>query len=71
MKTDIYSKGYNMNESLISCENFLAIFVITFGWVQQQTHPKVMKKWSSNVQVIRGSFGKEILISPYFRQLAI
>ena len=32
---------------LWSDEHFLAIFVITFGWVQQQTHPKVMTEMFS------------------------
>ena len=50
-------------------EHFLTIFVITFGWVQQQSNTKPTQKWwqkwSRNVQhcvqLIRGSFGKEIL----------
>ena len=55
---------FRMN--LSSIEHFLAIFVITFGWVQQQSNSKPTQKWwqkcSRNVQLIRGSFGKEILL---------
>ena len=29
---------------VFSIEQFLDIFEVTFGWVQQQTHPKVRTK---------------------------
>ena len=52
---DFISSISFLNEPLISCT--LAIFVITFGWVQQQTHPKVMtkmvKKCSTDQRFIR------------------
>ena len=55
--------------NLWSVEHFLIIFVITFGWVQQQSNskatansPKSDDKNARNVQLIRGSFGKEILL---------
>ena len=52
--------------NLWSVEHFLAIFFITFGWVKQQRNSKPTQKrwqkWSRNVQLIRGSFGKEILL---------
>ena len=46
---------FRMN--LWSIDHFLNIFDITFGWVQQQTHPKVMtrmfKKCSTDQRFIR------------------
>ena len=59
------------NEPLISwvehnVEYFLTIFVITFGWVwccfAVAPTQKWWQKWSRNVQLNRGSFGKEILL---------
>ena len=51
--------------NLWSVEHFLAIFVVTFGRVQQQTAANWPKKWwqkrPRNVQLILGSFGKEML----------
>ena len=35
---------FTFRMNLWSVEHFLAIFVITFGWEQQQTQPKVMTK---------------------------
>ena len=47
-----------------SIENFFNIFVITFGWVQQQRNSKPTQKWwqkcSRNVQLIRGNTTYEI-----------
>ena len=52
--------------NLWSVGHFLALFVITFGWVQQQSNNKRTQKWCQkwwrNVQLIRGSLGKEILL---------
>ena len=52
--------------NLWSVEHFLAVFVITFGWVQQQSNSKPTQKWwqiwTRYVQLITGSFRKEILL---------
>ena len=52
--------------NLWSVEHFLAILVITFGWVQQQSNSKLTQKWwqkwSRNIQRIKGSFRKEMLL---------
>ena len=46
-------------------------FFITFGWIQQQSNTKPTQKWwqkwPRNVQLIKGSFGQELLLkNPYF-----
>ena len=50
--------------NLWSVEHFLTIFVITFGWVcccfAVAPTQKWWQKWPRNIQLIRGSFGKEI-----------
>ena len=52
--------------NLWSVEHFLNIFVITFAWdsccFAVAPTQKWWKKWPRNVQLIRGSFGKEILL---------
>ena len=49
-----------MNAFLVSCP----FLVITFGWVQQQTHPKVM---TGNGQLTRGAFMmNDFLRNPHF-----
>ena len=56
LKCGFLKKSFIMNAPLVSCP----FPVITFGWVQQQTHPKVM---TGNGQLTRGAF----IINDFFR----
>ena len=49
LKFGFLKKSFIMNAPLVSCP----FAVITFGWVQQQTYPKVM---TGNGQLTRGAF---------------
>ena len=60
LKCKFLKKSFIMNAPLASCP----FPVITFGWVQQQTHPKVM---TGNGQLTRGAFIiNEFLKNPHF-----
>ena len=64
---NICGYGAKFSEMIINDPCLYVLRVsITFGWVQQQSNSKSAQKWwqkcSRNVQLIRGSFGKEILL---------
>ena len=66
-KKNLLKYGLLLSECSGSVEHFLAIFVITFVWVQQQSNTKPTQKWwqkwSRNVQLVRVAFGKKYLTS--------
>ena len=44
---DFLRSYFSTNATLTSCQHFL-ILLITFGWVQQQSNSKPIKKWWQN-----------------------
>ena len=55
LKYGFCKKSLRKNETLTSCP-FFSFFFISYGWVHQQTQPKViekMKKWATGQSFIR------------------